>query len=423
MQLRAEYSGISLEEKLRRLYDLDEQMLLDPFAIYTQMREERPVLRINGVVIVSRYEDVKAVFRDTDTFSNKRQLGSRVTQRRASLSKEDLALYDHLIEHDTHHIGLSDPPEHTHLRRFVNQAFSANAISAMRETVVGIANDILDEIEMNEGDQFDFSLYSYRLPFSVVCRMLEIPDDQQDNFKKWAAATRRGLGTNYENLHEAYDSIRHIENYVNDLVRRRRAEPSDPAGAASSDLVSNLIAIDTDGSRLSDAELVTMFSVMLTSGNTNDMISNAVIALAQFPDQRDLLIRQPELMRGAVDEFFRFAPPAHGVHRVAMKECDIAGFPVEAGETVRLLVASANHDSDVFGKPDELDIRRANARQQLDFGFGLHTCLGQWLARMDVEVGLTELYRRFPRLTVETPIHYRREYQFRGPAHLRVNRR
>jgi cytochrome P450 len=99
---------------------------------------------------------------------------------------------------------------------------------------------------------------------------------------------------------------------------------------------------------------------------------------------------------------------------------EIAGFPVRAGETVRLVVASANHDPARFADPDRLDITRKDAQHQLDFGFGIHTCLGQWLARLDIEVGLRVLYERYPDLRVAGPFRYRREYQFRGPERLMI---
>ena len=165
-----------------------------------------------------------------------------------------------------------------------------------------------------------------------------------------------------------------------------------------------------------------MFTVMLTSGNANDMISNAVIALDRWPDQRALLRDQPELMSNAVEEFFRYCPSAHGVHRAVAQDAEIAGFPVYAGETLRLLVTSANHDPDRFPEPERLDLTRKDARHHVDFGIGIHVCLGQWLARMDIEVGLSTLYARHPDLRVAGPFRYRREYNFRGPEQLMVSR-
>jgi cytochrome P450 len=408
---------VELAERAERFYGLDEELLRDPWTLYADLREHAPVLRVGPAVVVTRYDDVKELFRNTDGFSNKRWTGSRVTQRRASLAPDEVEKYDYLIRLDVNHIGQNDRPNHTRLRKFVSQAFSRRAIDNLRERATGIANDLCDEIDASGDDPFDLSTLSWRLPFLVVCSMLEVPDAEIATFRSWALEIRRGLGTNYDNLDAAFDATQRLEAYVLELIRERRAR----GVGDGDDLVSNLVAEDLEGTApLTDAELVAMFAVMLTTGNANDMISNAVIALDERPDQKALLRQDPALLRPAIEEFLRFCPSAHGVHRVAVGDQEIAGFPVRAGETVRLVVASANHDPARFADPDRLDITRKDAQHQLDFGFGIHTCLGQWLARLDIEVGLRVLYERYPDLRVAGPFRYRREYQFRGPERLMI---
>ncbi|MEV0184280.1 cytochrome P450 [Streptomyces sp. NPDC050625] len=408
---------MKLAERAERFYGLDEELLRDPWTLYADLREHAPVLRVGPAVVVTRYDDVKELFRNTDGFSNKRWTGSRVTQRRASLAPDEVEKYDYLIRLDVNHIGQNDRPNHTRLRKFVSQAFSRRAIEKLRERATGIANDLCDEIDASGDDPFDLATLSWRLPFLVVCSMLEVPDAEIATFRSWALEIRRGLGTNYDNLDAAFDATQRLEAYVLELIRERRAR----GVGDGDDLVGNLVAEDAEGTApLTDAELVAMFAVMLTTGNANDMISNAVIALDERPDQKELLRQDPALLRPAIEEFLRFCPSAHGVHRVAVGDQEIAGFPVRAGETVRLVVASANHDPARFADPDRLDITRKDAQHQLDFGFGIHTCLGQWLARLDIEVGLRVLYERYPDLRVAGPFRYRREYQFRGPERLMI---
>lgn len=409
-----------IEDRAARFFALDPAMLADPWSLYADLREGAPLLRVGPVVVISRYDDIKMILRDTERFSNRRQSGSRVTQRRASLSGAELAMYDHLIGHDSHHLGLNDQPDHTRLRRFVAQAFSARAVSALLGEAEQIAEELLDRIDARGEDSFDLGDFSFHLPFRVVCRMLQIPDVDLESFRGWALAARRGLGTNYENLAEAHDAVRNIEAYVHEVIRSRRPGAADED--EGDDLVSNLLAKGEDGSGLSDAELTTMFTVMLTSGNANDMISNAVIALDAWPEQRALLNERPALLKNAVEEFFRYCPSAHGVHRAVAIDTEIDGFEVKAGETLRLVVASANHDPARFPDPERLDIEREDAKHHLDLGFGIHTCLGQWLARLDIEVGLTALYRRYPELRVAGSFDYRPEYNFRGPVRLMVAR-
>ncbi|MCW2495312.1 cytochrome P450 [Jatrophihabitans sp.] len=399
-----------------RLFDLDPEMIKDPYAVYRSMREQEPVLRVRSVVAVSRYEDIRNVLRDPVTFSSRRAGGSRVQERRAALSGRDRERYDYLIDRDKVMIGQVDPPDHTRLRRFVNTAFSAASISAMRAEVELLAQELLNEIDARGSDVFDFSEFTYRLPFIVMCRFLGVPDVAIDTFRGWADDVRSGLGTNYEDIDAAYTATVEIQRFVADLIADHRARRA----AEPTDLIGRLVARQDDGAGLTDAELDTMFTVMLTTGNTNDMIANAVIALDEYPAQRQPLLDDPGLIRHAVEEFFRYCPVVHGVHRVATADSDIAGFEVRAGETVRLLVASGNHDPDRFADPDRLDVTRADARQHLDFGYGIHTCLGQWLSRLEIEVALQTLLHRHPGLRVAEPFDYRANYNFHGPQRLLV---
>jgi len=407
-------ANAGLQDRVSRFYALDEELLADPYALYREMREAQPVMRVGNVVAVARYDDVKAIFRDPRAFSSNRAQGTRVTRKRAGLEGSALDKYDALLRHERGQISLNDMPEHTRLRRFVSAVFSPAAVAGMRGAATATAGQLLDDLELSGQEPFDLTEFSYRLPFLMVCRMLAIPSPEVAAFRTWARALRRGLGTNWENLDEAHAAIRHIEEFVRGLIAERRSG----ALTGARDLVASLIAAEVDGTRLTDQELVTMFTLMLTSGNTNDMIANAVIALTDWPGQRALLLDDPARMRNAVEEFFRYCPSVHGVHRVAAADCEIAGFAVQAGETVRLMVASANHDPGKFPDPERLDLTRPNAREHVDFGFGIHTCLGQWLARLNIETALTALLERVPQVRAVQPVRYRREYNFRGPERL-----
>jgi hypothetical protein len=404
----------SLQDRMTRFYALDEEMLGDPYALYREMREAEPVMRVGNVVAVSRYHDIKAIFRDPRAFSSNRTQGTRVTRKRASLESGALGQYDALLRHEQGQLGLQDMPGHTRLRRFVNAVFAPATVGVMRDAAARTARQLLDDLDLRGPQPFDLTEFSYRLPFLVVCRMLAVPDLEVASFRTWARALRRGLGTNWENLDEAHAATANIEAFVRGLIADRRSG----AVSGDGDLVAALVSTEVDGTRMSDQELVTMFTVMLTSGNTNDMIANAVIALTDWPDQRAVLLADPATMRNAVEEFFRYCPSVHGVHRVAAADCAIAGFGVKAGETVRLMVASANHDPGKFADPERLDLTRPNAREHLDFGFGIHTCLGQWLARLNIDTALSALLERVPQVRAVQPVRYRREYNFRGPERL-----
>lgn len=405
-----------IERGLARLYALDRDLVTDPFPLYAAMRSESPVVRVGSVVAVARYDDIKGVLKDPVTFSSRRSTGSRVTDKRASLQGEQRARYDYLIERDLTHPGQQDGAGHTRLRRFVNEAFSASTVNATRAAMTDLAGELLDELDARREEVFDLSEFSYRLPFLWMCRMLGIPDVEAGTFRRRAYQVRLGLGTNYENLDAAFEAMKEVERWVMSFIGDRRTKPD----GRGDDLISKLLTAEVGGTRLTDDELVTLFTVMLTTGNTNDMILNAVIELDRHHDQRDLLLADPGLIRGAAEEFLRYAPAVHSIHRVAAADCRIAGFPVRRGETIRLVVASGNRDDAVFDDPDVLDVRRRNARRHLDLGYGIHTCLGQWLTRLEIEVALTCLYERHPDLRVAAPFTVRRNYQFHGPESLLV---
>ncbi|GAA1947945.1 cytochrome P450 [Nocardioides panacihumi] len=404
---------------LERLFTFDDALLQDPFPLYERMRQHAPVVRVGSVVAVARYEDVQRVLRGPVTFSSVRSRGSRVTDRLAGLAGADRDKYDYLVRHDLTHIGQQDPPEHERLRGFVNRVFSRSRIAATRAEMTELAESLLDEIEADGGGPFDLSRLSYRLPFRWMCRMLAVPEVEVEKFRGWAMDLRVGLGTNHENLEASYAATRNVDAWVRDLIADRRARVSG-ADCPDEDLVSQLVAEERDGQGLTDEELVSMFTVMLTTGNTNDLISNAVITFAAHPDQRRAALDDPAVLRNGIEELFRFAPPVHAAHRVARVDCEIAGVPVRAGETVRLMLASANRDPERFADPDIFDVRRSDARHHVDFGHGIHVCLGQWLSRLEIEVALTTLYERFGDLAPVGPVRYRRNYAFHGTDQLLV---
>jgi cytochrome P450 len=138
--------GAGLPERMERFFALDEEMLADPFTLYKEMRETHPVMRVGNVVAVSRYGDIKRIFRDPLTFSSRRHEGTRVTSRRASLEGADRDKYDALLRHERGQLGLLDMPEHTRLRLFVNQVFSRAVMATMRDVAVQTANELLDSL-------------------------------------------------------------------------------------------------------------------------------------------------------------------------------------------------------------------------------------------------------------------------------------
>ncbi|ALJ18847.1 cytochrome P450 [Microbacterium sp. No. 7] len=408
-----------IEQDLGKLYALDPGLLADPYPLYRRMREHAPVLRVGPMVSVSRYDDIKNVLRDTETFTSQRAQGSQVEARLATLQGEQIPKYRRILEHDSRQLPLMDDPAHARLRRFVAETFSAKRIAELRETIFDFAYELLDEIDARGDDEFDLiGDYSFYVPFRAICHILNVPREDAPRLRAWGATITQGISSAYANTDEAYDALVSFSEYVQQLIDHARAHPG------GTDLISELVnAQDDDGVYLTDTELVAIFVQMLVSGNTNTLIANALVALEEYPEQRQALLEDPTLIRPAIEEFIRYRSSIQAIHRVATTDTEIAGFPVRENETVRLLLASGNHDSDKFENGEVMDIRRKNARQHIGIGFGVHTCLGQWLFRLDAEAALAALFERHPDVRISGEVVNRATFVQWGPERLLVSTR
>jgi cytochrome P450 len=396
-----------------QLFSLDQELLDDSYPVYARLREEAPVMRWGSVVAVARYADVKDVLRDTETFSSVRTTGTRHQDRLKELDDERAAKMRELLATEDRWLVQSDDPFHASVRRFVNHAFAAPTIAKLRDQLAGITAELLDEAEAAGSGQLELvNALAYRLPLRAVCVLLGADTEDEENIRAWSDAIGEGLGTTYANVDEAYDALEKFRTYVRAMIAAGRE------GGAQTDLFASLVSTAEDGTRLEEEDLVAMFVLLLFAGHetTTNLISNAVVALLDNPDQLQLLRDRPELVRPSVDEFLRYCTSVHAVHRVAVRDCEIAGFPVHQGETVRLLLGSANHDPEKFSDPDRLDVARKDARQHVGLGFGIHTCLGMWLVRLEVELAIQELITRYDRLEIAGPTNVRPNFTLRGPA-------
>lgn len=406
-----------VQEQVAQLFALDQDLLNDPYPVYAAMREEQPVMRLGPLVVVARHADIKAALRDTATFSSVRSRGSRDLTRAADLAPEDAAKFHQLTDFEGRGMAQLDEPEHARIRRFVNSTFTASTINELRSDVEAIVISLLDEIDARGEDELDLiGEFSYPLPFKIVCKLLGVDDSEIEMLRGWANEIRRGIGTSYANLEEAHAATDSYREFIGTIIRAHRADPS-----GSTSLVAKLVAAGEDGTMLDDADLESLFIQLMTSGNTNDLIANALIALRDHPDQAALLRADPTRCRAAVEEFLRYCPSIHMIHRVAVKDTELSGFPIAAGETVRLLLASANHDPATFEAPETMDVTRKNARQHLGLGFGIHTCLGQWLARQEAELAVSAILQRYPDFRITGPVNYRKNANLHGPDELLVS--
>jgi len=288
-----------------------------------------------------------------------------------------------------------DPPEHTRLRRLVAGAFTTREMERRRPRIQEIADGLLDAMAA-QGPPADLvARFAFPLPITVLCDLLGMPYEDIDRVREWSEITQ---SIDVHPREVVAGAARALGAYVAGLVAAKRDRPGD-------DLLTKLIQARDQDDRLSEAELVQHTTGILIAGHdtTANQLALSLLTLFRHPDQLALLRARPELVPGAVEELLRFTrllTSAFG--RMATADVVLQGVTVPAGATVFAVLAAANRDERVQPEPDRLDITRTGV-QQLAFGVGPHVCLGAPLARVELQVGLASLLRRFPSLALAVP--------------------
>jgi cytochrome P450 len=394
------------------------QALAERFPIYDRLRDTAPVVVHEGVVFVSRHEDVRAVLADAGTFSSSRGHAGRLSGSMSKMSPRQQAQIEELSEFLGGWMNENDDPRHAQLREVVQFAFTPRRIAAMRERVQALVDEMLVEPE-RRGEIELVDELAFPLPLFVVSEMLGIGPERHDDIRTWSDELAVAFDSGYSNLDAAYDAYIAFRDLVAEIIQQRRD------GGPTTDLFGALLHTPDDGTGLTDIELSGMLMLLLFAGHetTTNLIGNAILAMLDHPDQLSLLREDPSLTASAVNEFLRYNGSVHSLRRVATRDCEIAGTPVSAGQPIRLMLAAANRDPSVFPAPAELDVRRKNATQHQGLGYGVHRCLGAWLARLETEVVVTTLLTRFPALQLVGEVQLHPTVTVHGPIHLRLQLR
>ncbi|MEU9127609.1 cytochrome P450 [Kitasatospora sp. NPDC048540] len=283
-----------------------------------------------------------------------------------------------------------DDPEHARQRRMLTGDFIIKRVEALRPQIQQIVDEALDRMIAKGGPADLVAEFALPVPSLVICLLLGVPYADHEFFQ----ANSRVLldtGADTEQVAAAQDAL---TSYLADLADRKRREPDDG-------VLSRLVARD----ELTHAEAAAMGLLLLVAGHetTANMTALGTLALLQNPQQLELLRAEPELMKGAVEELLRYLTIVHlGIPRVAVEDVDLDGTLIRAGEGVLAMPSTANRDPELFDGGDELDVTR-DARRHLAFGFGIHQCLGQPLARAELQIALGTLLRRLPGLRLAVP--------------------
>jgi cytochrome P450 len=297
------------------------------------------------------------------------------------------------------HMLTVDPPHHTRLRRLVSSAFSPRRVEALGPQIQSITDNLLDDIAaLGPERRVDLvTTFAFPLPFTVICELLGVPE--ADRARLGREFTRLLVPTSTPaEFSEAKKASDAVVSMLKDLVASKESAPGD-------DLVSALIEAREGDERLNNQELLsTIFQLMVAGHDTTaSLIGNSVVALFRNPEQMSTLRDDPSRIPGAIEEFLRYdAPVPHSTFRYTLEPVDIAGVKIPAGAQVIISLAAANRDESKYEDPESLDIDRTVARH-LAFGHGVHHCLGARLARMEGQIALSSLLRRFPKLALAVP--------------------
>ena len=367
----------------------DKDFAINPYPTYARLRKEDPLHRTaNDLLLVSRYDDAFQVLRDPTTSMQGRR------NRNAEAPEHMRVLVERTEGRGPSLLGL-DPPDHTRLRGLVQRTFTPRAISRMREQTTTIVDELLDElVEIQEIDLI--SQYAFVIPFAVIHQMLGLPDTEMTMVREWSQALSKTLEPflTPEEVDEAISGGVYMDEYLGEAIAHKRKHPKD-------DLLTALIEAEEEEDRLSEDELRSMTGLLFIAGHetTVNLIGNGTHALLNNPDQLQI-IREDESVDGTmVDELLRYDSPVQNSGRTLTQDTIVGGVEIAAGETILTSLGSANHDEIFWGPTaSELDVRRKDASRHLSFGNGIHHCLGAALARMEGEIAVANLVRRFPDL-------------------------
>ena len=386
---------------------LDPEFIRNPYPHYERMRSTDPVhLTPLGVYVCSRHAEASLVVRD-------KRFGKDYVER--TIRRYGPKIMDEPVFRSMSHWMLQqDPPDHTRLRGLVVKAFTARRVEDMRPRIQQIVDETLDRI-IPQGKMDLIEDFAFRLPVTIICDMLGIPEEHREVFYN----NSRDGGRLLDPVPLTPDEIKQgnagnamAAMYFQQMFELRRKTPGD-------DLITQLVQAEEDGSKLSNEELTANIILLFGAGHetTVNLIGNGLLALYRNPDQLALLKARPELITNAIEEFLRYDSSVQLTGRVALEDIeDLGGKRIPKGESVLCLLGAANHDPAVYpDHPERLDITRPNVRP-LSFGGGIHFCLGAQLARIEAEVAISTLLRRIPDLRLEDAVNpeWRPTFVLRG---------
>jgi cytochrome P450 len=375
------------------LFDpLSPEFIRDPYPHYERLRRNDPLhITPHGMYLASRHAEVSLVLRD-------RRFGKDFVERSKRRYGPKI-MEEPIFRSMSHWMLQQDPPDHTRLRGLVVKAFTARRVEDMRPRIQQVVDQTIERVA-ERGHMDLIEDFAFRLPVTIICDMLGIPEEHREVFYTGSRDGGRILDPvplTPAEIAQGNAGNLMAQMYFQQLFELRRRSPGD-------DLTTQLVQAEEDGSKLSNEELTANIILLFGAGHetTVNLIGNGLLALHCNPDQLALLKANPALITNAIEEFLRYDSSVQLTGRVALEDIDaLCDKKIPKGETVLCLLGSANRDPAVYpDRPDRLDITRPNVRP-LSFGGGIHFCLGAQLARIEAEIAISTLLRRLPELRLD----------------------
>jgi cytochrome P450 len=359
----------------------------DPYEQLKALREFGKPVWHEGmqILLAARHSDANDVFRN-------KSLGRIFTDKKPDFEWETF----NWLHSDS--ILDSEPPKHTRLRSLVAKAFNRNKIEGMRPAVERITQQLLDAIDekVKSGETFDLIAdYAEPLPVKIIADLLGFPESEEHLLRPWSQSIVKMYEVNPSEQYqmEAKKAAAEFAEYVRSLAEHRKKNPGQ-------DLITDLAMVEENGEKLNSHELVATCVLLLNAGHEASVnaFGNGMVAALERPDQAELLRKNSRAITDtALEEFMRFDAPLHLFERTATVDTELGGVKIEKGQKIAALIGSANRDSAVFERADEMDLTR-DPNPHIGFGAGIHFCLGAPLARLEMSVSLPALWEKYPNM-------------------------
>lgn len=423
-------SGQSVDQLIHR----EQGAIACPYPIFAGLREADgvPYNADLGAWIISRYDDVRAILRDTERYSSlsptgPAQAGEALMAGIMELMKDPemaAVLGSNTMTRGRVAVLLNaDPPDHRRQRKLVNPAFRPDRIRAMETAMLEVTNRLLADVVADlrtSGTTDIVTRFAVGLPMTIIAMALGVADDDLATFKRWSDDIVMPVGNHSPSVEQVKGFLISTKEFTEYFLAQIAARKVSPTG----DLLSDIANAEIDGEELTDDEQLGMLQQFLVAGNetTTNLIANIIRRLAEDPALQERVRAEPALIEGLVEEMLRLEAPVGGLFRQAKVDVEVAGTRIPAGDHLWLLFASANRDECKFASPDDVDPERSNVKEHLAFGNGEHFCPGAGLARSEARIAIQRLLETLHniRLAPDNEFRYGDSFVLRGLTGLSI---